>query len=103
MQKESELDRLERVRQLIKLYETQTITGTSLLNDVADCVTPASIDAVIDLIPLSLRPRLLRWIQSLPGPASDEMVVWPLPSGVTLAFKEWLKRQEVAPTDADRG
>ena len=87
-------DRLDRVRRLVVLYQRRIITGTSLINDVAECVTSTNVDEIVSLLPQDIRPRLIKWIKQLPDPSSKEMVVWPMPNCVALSFKEWLRKHE---------
>ena len=86
---------LSRTRRLVELYQSQVITESSLIGEVADLVTPDIIDQVIDLLPPEVRTQLREWARRLPMPDAPGIVCWPLPDSTTLAFKAWLKRQEM--------
>ena len=85
---------LARVRRFVELYQSRIITSLSLIDQVADLVTPDNVEEVIGLLPPEVKAQLRDWARRLPPPDAPGIVCWPLPRRTTLAFKEWLRRQE---------
>lgn len=85
---------LARTRQLVELYQDRVITSVALIGEVAELVGPDNIEEVISLLPTAVKAQLLEWARRLPMPDAPGIVCWPLPPKTTLAFKEWLRRQD---------
>ncbi len=84
---------LVRTRQFVELYQSRIITSLSLIDEIAEIVTPDNVEEVIGLLPPEVTAQLREWVRRLPMPDAPGMVCWPLPDKTTLAFKEWLRRQ----------
>ena len=85
---------LAKVRRFVELYQSRIITSLSLIDHVADLVTPDNVEEVIGLLPPEVQAQLGQWARRLPMPDAPGIVCWPLPERTTLSFKEWLKRYE---------
>ena len=85
---------LARARRFVGLYQSRIITSLSLIDQVADLVTPENVEEVIGLLPPEVKEQLREWARRLPMPDAPGIICWPLPARTTLAFKEWLKRHE---------
>ena len=85
---------LARAQRLVELYQSRIITSLSLIDQVADLVTPENVEEVTGLLPPEVKTQLGEWARRLPMPNAPGMVCWPLPEKTTLSFKEWLKRRE---------
>lgn len=81
---------VSRARRLISVYERKKITANTLVSEIAGFATPETVNAIMEALTPEAQALFERWIPTLPDDDYKGVVFWPLPQGVTPAFKNWL-------------
>jgi hypothetical protein len=83
-----------RAKRLVGVYERRKITGNTLKCEIAGFATAETVNDIMDALTPEAQSLFKQWIPSLPDDDYKGLVFWPLPPGVTPAFKKWLQDQE---------
>lgn len=85
---------VERAKRLVDVYNRKKMSANVLISEIAGLATPETVDDIMHAVTPEVRQLFKQWIPSLPDDDDRRIILWPLPPGVTPAFKKWLQEYE---------